>query len=143
VGVTGGTAPYNYFWTPPVSDPDSLTMGWYYLCVTDDHGCQDCDSAFVDEVIGVFETQGGQQLLSVHPNPVLDKAVVMFPSGAGWDLAEVALHDLAGQVVWKKIADANRGRAVAIERGNLPPGLYLLSARRGDGVSAYGKVVVK
>jgi gliding motility-associated-like protein/uncharacterized repeat protein (TIGR01451 family) len=45
----GGTAPYTYFWNnnETVPDIDSLNQGFYYVLVTDAHGCFDTISATV------------------------------------------------------------------------------------------------
>jgi gliding motility-associated-like protein len=47
--VNGGTAPYGYTWSTGIltQDLDSIPIGWYYVTVTDAHGCSIQDSALI------------------------------------------------------------------------------------------------
>ncbi|NBO62153.1 MAG: hypothetical protein EBU82_14570, partial [Flavobacteriia bacterium] len=49
--VNGGTAPYGYTWSNGVftQDLSNLAIGWYYVAVTDAHGCSIQDSAFISQ----------------------------------------------------------------------------------------------
>lgn len=50
--INGGSPPYAYEWQPSgqtVEDPQGIYAGMHYLTVTDDIGCTENDSVFVDE----------------------------------------------------------------------------------------------
>lgn len=68
--VSGGVSPYQYAWSGPTSQTDSMAVyldgGWYTVLVTDANGCSISDSVFVD-VLDLNNSSA--QLLEVYPNP--------------------------------------------------------------------------
>jgi len=68
--VSGGTAPYQYLWSDPNNQTESLAVylieGWYTVVVTDANGCSIQDSIFMD-VLGWEDAL--QVSLMAYPNP--------------------------------------------------------------------------
>lgn len=68
--VSGGVSPYQYAWSGPTSQTDSMAVyldgGWYTVLVTDANGCSISDSVFVD-VLGLSNLTVFN--LEVYPNP--------------------------------------------------------------------------
>jgi len=138
VNVTGGVLPYQYFWTPPVSNPNQLTTGWYYLCITDNNGCQTCDSAFVDYTVGIWHYSKESAQLLIRPNPMSHSAKITFPeNGSG----KLIIADLSGRVI-KEQALLNVKQYI-LERDGLSSGAYLISFRAVDGKIYRIKLIVE
>ncbi|MFM7643302.1 MAG: T9SS type A sorting domain-containing protein [Sphingomonadales bacterium] len=68
--VSGGVSPYQYAWSGPNTQSDSMAVyldgGWYTVLVTDANGCSISDSVFVD-VLGLNNATVTN--LEVYPNP--------------------------------------------------------------------------
>jgi len=68
--VSGGVSPYQYAWSGPNTQSDSMAVyldgGWYTVLVTDANGCSISDSVFVD-VLGLNNPTVTN--LEVYPNP--------------------------------------------------------------------------
>ncbi|MFH2141821.1 MAG: T9SS type B sorting domain-containing protein, partial [Bacteroidota bacterium] len=68
VTVTGGTSPYNYLWNDSLVSTDSvvtgLNSGYYTVYVSDDNGCNDSVSVYIDD-------QGGGTISIDNVNDVL------------------------------------------------------------------------
>ncbi len=68
--VTGGTAPYQYLWSDPNNQTESLAVylieGWYTVVVTDANGCSIQDSVFMD-IVGL-QTNTDANIMA-YPNP--------------------------------------------------------------------------
>ena len=77
-GVTGGTLPYHYLWSPGGSMGamvSNLLPGLYTLTVTDHRGCA---AAWTFEVGYVSGTEAalGPAVLSIYPNPAAETVMV-------------------------------------------------------------------
>ncbi len=64
--ATGGTPPYSYQWIPAVSttaNATNLSLGYHVIAITDNNGCLDTTSAFINEpsVIATI-AQGGDTI---------------------------------------------------------------------------------
>lgn len=116
------------------ASPDTLYMGGcttlYCDGVSQNVGCiakwpldAPADTCFTLHV-GVREVGGAQGGASLHPNPLTSTALLQLPTGSA--LSEVLIwHDALGRLV--RTDPPNwQGNALLIERGGLPPGLYLL-----------------
>ncbi len=138
VNVSGGVTPYQYFWTPPVSNPNQLTTGWYNLCITDNNGCQTCDSAFVDYTVGIWDYSKENAPLFIRPNPMNLSAVITIPeTGSGL----IIVADLSGRII-KEQALLNEKQFI-LERSGLSPGAYLISFSSDDGKVFRTKLIVE
>jgi len=145
--ITGGTSPYTYFWTPPVPDPNQLTAGWYYLCITDTNGCMICDSAYVDEPNGIFETAFGSNQLVVYPNPFSTAAVIKIP---GQYILSPKLYfmifDLPGNKIDEKVFivdDKSKTFTIYIDRTKLASGMYYFKVSGNSNTIGTGRFIVQ
>ena len=98
--VTGGTAPYDYFWSPGGSVADTLgnlSPGLYTLTVTDERGCEAIWTFEVRYVSGTAEAAGKATLL-IYPNPAAASTTI---TGDFQDdmPTVVALYDMAGRLI--------------------------------------------
>lgn len=145
VNVSGGTQPYNYFWTPAVPDPNQLTSGWYHLCITDDHACQTCDSAFVDEptAIAIISHEGIS--LSISPNPVHSLLKISISRDQISDAAySLKISDIAGKEIRnEKIFNAVNSihNETEINVANLEAGIYFISLFQNGSAASSAKFI--
>lgn len=142
--VGGGTAPYIYFWTPPVPDPNQLTAGWYYLCITDNNGCQICDSAFVDEPNGFVDVFSIVYEPFIIPNPFTESAVISLPVSVSGELL-FSVFDIAGKNMAGLSYSLKKRKSqteIVLLRGNLDAGMYFFEIS-AKGIRATGKLVIQ
>lgn len=100
--VSGGTAPYTYAWdngAGNVEDPSGLTGNLTYMVtVTDDNGCTDTLSIFVDSQVGI-EDHPNAMNFSVYPNPNNGTFTVEVDA-LGNRTTTVEVFDLVGKQVY-------------------------------------------
>ncbi len=96
--------------------------------------------------IDVAPAQGIDQFLAsqsvkLHPNPIIDKAILSFDAHADKDF-KLRLINLTGQTVFMQTGSAIRGKnEVVINRNNLPAGIYFYSLEM-DEDSHIGRFVI-
>lgn len=144
VTISGGTPPYIYFWTPPVPNPNQLTAGWYYLCITDNNNCQICDSAYVDEPNGILGTTVYNNLFLVYPNPFSTSATLKIPrelikSGK----INIEIYDLVGNKVSNHLYLINDRNDIEIKRNTLSTGMYLFRIYDENTSIGSGKFIIE
>ncbi len=92
--VSGGTAPYQYLWSDPNAQTESLavylTEGMYTVWVTDANGCSIQDSVFMD-ILGL-QTNTAANFMA-YPNPT--NGFVNFSE----TLANVEVLDMQGRII--------------------------------------------
>ena len=144
--VGGGTAPYNYFYTPTVADPNHVTAGTYFLCVTDAHGCLTCDSTVVSEPNGIFELSNSQIQLGVYPNPFNLTTTVNNPSSVkNTGSLKVSVYNLLGKKInnFSYRVNKTNNQEIVIERGTLYSGMYLFKISRAEKIIGNGRFIVE
>lgn len=72
--VTGGNAPYTYYWDDgQTTQTDScITLGWHYVNVTDANGCTDGQNVYVSYPANCFVTVQGDVYADLNNNCVHD-----------------------------------------------------------------------
>lgn len=129
--------PWPAYWTElfePLPPGQTDTLATFQLQTI--HGC---DST----VVVHYTTATGAPAsaiagLRVLPNPARERATVFFP---GPDYNQLIVTDLAGRKI--KAFDLLGGQPdFAIDCRQIPPGLYVLAARREDGVWVFGKLSI-
>ncbi|HKR03520.1 MAG TPA: T9SS type A sorting domain-containing protein [Bacteroidia bacterium] len=143
--VTGGTPPYNYFFTPIGTDTTQVTAGTYYLCVTDVNACLACDSTIVTEPNGIFELTNSGEHLHVYPNPFTSTARITIPSSVSSGNLKVYFYNLLGEEI-KTISFTSKKSATTeliIDRKNVPAGLYLFKVNNKEGIIGTGRFIVE
>ncbi len=141
--ITGGTPPYNYFFTPIGTDTTQVTAGTYYLCVTDVNACLACDSTVVSEPNGIFELTGTSAQLKVFPNPFNSTAVINLPLSVklSTDL-KAYFYTLPGKEIGS-FSVSVRNNQLTIDRKNNPAGMYLFKISNEEGVIGAGRFVIE
>lgn len=120
--VSGGTAPYQYLWSDPNAQTESLavylTEGMYTVWVTDANGCSIQDSVFMD-ILGL-QTHTAANMMA-YPNPT--NGFVNFSE----TLAKLAVFDMQGRCI---LTAAN---CASIDLSGLAAGQYQLLCTYSQG----------
>jgi hypothetical protein len=144
--VIGGTAPYNYFFTPIGTDTTHVTAGTYYLCVTDAHTCLACDSTIVTEPNGIFELSDNETHLRVYPNPFNSTAVISIPASvSATGNLHVGFYNLLGKEIENisySVKKSNHSEII-IDRKNVSAGLYFFKISNTEGIIGTGRFIVE
>ncbi|MCC6385403.1 MAG: T9SS type A sorting domain-containing protein [Bacteroidia bacterium] len=135
--VTGGTAPYIYFWSPPVSNLFQLTTGWYSLCATDGHSCQQCDSVFVGYTVGIITTGSTDHQLNIQPNPMNQSAIVLIPGSAS---GKISVLDFSGRTM--KEENLIRQNTYLLQRNDFSSGVYFVIFTDEQGYQYQSRIVI-
>ena len=137
VTVTGGTEPYDFFWTGPTGnsgqeDPDDLGGGEWTLTVTDDDGCS--VTVTVDVPVGMVEQAGIR--MSASPNPVRQALHVAFDAHFE---GQLILRDGAGRRV-DHVSVSGQSKDWDVSRH--PSGIYTLYAEAATGGGSVLRLVI-
>ncbi|MFA4852421.1 MAG: right-handed parallel beta-helix repeat-containing protein [Bacteroidales bacterium] len=130
VTVSGGTAPYSYYWnTVPPQDTSTaigLLPGEYTVIITDSNGCTLIASvevsytASINEVLNTFS-------MDIYPNPANDNLTIKVPQKS-----EIEILNIQGQII-KTIN--NDGTEITIDLQNLSSGVYIIKAKTDKGIA--------
>lgn len=139
ISVTGGTAPYTYWWTIDGNSFEddnvlnNLTPGTYSAKITDANGCEiRTENIEIKETIATTSgtLPSGMQM---YPNPVSNELTLAFKANfAGeWN---VRILSGTGQVVHVDKIQLNQGGKLSIDVSNLLNGMYFIDIMQGDKV---------
>jgi len=121
--VTGGTAPYQYLWSDPNNQTESLAVylieGWYTVVVTDANGCSIQDSVFMD-ILGL-QTNTVANIIA-YPNPT--SSIVNFSE----TLANIVVLDVQGRQI------CTAANCSSMDLSGLAAGTYQLVCQRASGI---------
>ncbi len=132
--VTGGTAPYDYLWSPGSSMAgmlQSLLPGQYLLTVTDDRGCQPTRTFEVGSVSNTKETQQPITLL-IYPNPA-SESTTLSGDFEGRMPAALELYDATGRLVHTWVWPQSGGGPLSLSLKGLSIGTYLMKLKDAKG----------
>ena len=87
----------------------------------------DCNLVGTDEVLAKEDVQ-----LKVAPNPATSS--VLFQSAAEFPIRDLLLYDLNGRLLQTNLQINNN--AFELQRGDLPPGIYLARLRFDEGIAS-------
>ncbi|MFN5652030.1 MAG: PQQ-binding-like beta-propeller repeat protein [Flavobacteriia bacterium] len=121
--VTGGTAPYQYHWSDPNNQTESLAVylieGWYTVVVTDANGCSIQDSIFMD-IVGLQNNTVAN--IMAYPNPT--NSFVNFSE----TLANIEVLDAQGRQI------CTAANCSAMDLSGLAAGTYQLVCHGTAGI---------
>lgn len=81
--------------------------------------------------------------LAIYPNPVSDVGSVSFTADTNADY-ELTIHDLNGRQIRKKIGKTKIGfQTVAVTKGSIEPGIYLISIKLSTGKTMTSKILFR
>ncbi len=98
-----------------------------------------CDSTVVVHYTTGLSDAGVQRMLRISPNPAQDFA---FAEWADDEFESVAVFESTGRMM-SRLDGISGKKKVAIRVGELPDGVFVVSAMRADGTQAIGKLVVR
>jgi len=133
--VTGGTAPYDYLWSPVGSMESTLgnlTPGLYTLTVTDERGCESAWTFEVRYTSGTDEA-AGQATLLIYPSPAAESATIIgeFPDQKPTVLE---LYNAAGRLIrsWP-LPDGGAAAGWTLPLAELAAGQYVAQMKDAAG----------
>lgn len=120
--------------TQGMSYVDSI-MGYFLprACLALDLGCDLTGLTSTKEVLSKESVS-----LQIMPNPATDQ--VQFSTHAGHPMLDILLYDLSGRLIETHL-QINHNQ-YTLQRGNMPPGLYMAQIRFEEGVTV-GKVLFR
>lgn len=132
----GGTAPYSYTWTPPVTTgslASAVCPGIYSLCVSDSKGCVTCTNTTVNFIpTGIKENTGNSLSISNQK----DEIVISDASPIGI----LTVYDLTGRVVFKN--DNQGQKEIRINKNQFNKGVYVMSIEGASRLSKH-KIIIE
>ena len=123
--VTGGTAPYTYWWDNEEdgTSVDQLSTGTYNLTITDAEGCSQ-SWTFVIDVLSAMPEMEGQTLCSLFPNPASENIFLEWKDDAMLDGQLFVLNGLGQVVKVVNLIAYQPNQIISIQ--DLPKGIYIL-----------------
>ncbi len=118
----GGTPPYTYQWSNGSTSAylPSLLPGTYTICVTDAHGCTNCDSVTIGDLTALPQLTYGS--IKIVPNPFSENIDVELPQASA-SVIELKIIDAIGHVAYaEKFYDKN----IAINTHRFSKGVYTI-----------------
>ncbi len=157
VNVTGGTAPYNYYWASStdwdgstINSPtiSGLATGWYTVTVTDTGEPQQTTIGWYwvpNERRGRGKVELAEGIdLVVAPNPIVEQATITF-SIPTTERASISLFNVNGQTqipLQEEEFDANTSYQIPIAAQHLAKGIYICHLVTESGLQMTKKVVI-
>lgn len=137
--VSGGTAPYSYFWTPSgqtAANATGLSAGMYTVEVTDANGCIESTQVQVGSQVGINE-YSSSDIISIYPNPATEQ--IYISSLVEIDPTEIKIYSIDGQLVSK--LDFTSGNLICLSIDQWSRGMYHVHVKTATG--AYTMPFVK
>lgn len=145
--VNGGTAPYNFIWTPgneTTADIQNIAAGTYTICITDANSCSICDSVIVlDGPSGWVDLNADPIKIYLYPNPLTDISMFAYTLKEQRKIS-LSVNDASG----KHILQLANGLqlpgeySLPMPRNALAAGIYFFEFRAGQ-YKKTGKIIVQ
>ena len=148
ISITGGTMPYNYFWTSngvEVSNSEDLTdvpSGEYELLVTDNSGC-----IIASEIITIDNMVANENVLldkfiQIHPNPTSGMIFVHvnLPQNSN---VQLEVFDITGRSLMAVPAQNISQQLVELNLSQFTSGVYILKVKVDDELLAKRLILQK
>ena len=122
--------------------PDTPTSAGQIRIVMDNVGndYQDnSDNFTISSTTSLFE-QPKEYKLRVFPNPMTDKAIIIFANPNN-EIQSMILYNTKGQVV-RELSSIN-SHQIILKRNNLEKGMYFFQLRSKNEIRATGKVIIE
>lgn len=134
--ASGGTGPYTYTWSAPVNMymdslgeyTDSLCAGAYLVCITDAHGCSNCDSVHIRHAphpTGVGNIEESVSGMKLYPNPV-SSSLNIVTDGLAPGAYTLNIYDMIGRQVMQNNIKISTSETIPLNVSGLPDGKYML-----------------
>ncbi len=101
LSITGGTSPYTFSWMDGYNSEDrfNIPVGNYSLCISDQNGCNLCDTFDVSLSVNGIEENRYVTLINAYPNPVESIVSIHFNDNLSTENFLVELNDQLGKEV--------------------------------------------
>jgi len=128
--VSGGTPPFNYFWSQGSETPNltNLSAGTYDLTVVDANNCAETTSFEVSASTSLHAIESGN--IRIGPNPVSAQLHIQFSNEEEKDIQTISLYNTLGKPIWQT-SDIKSNHQ--IDMANWPGGMYWLVVRGKNG----------
>ncbi|MBT8218780.1 MAG: T9SS type A sorting domain-containing protein, partial [Bacteroidia bacterium] len=130
--ASSGTAPYSFTWDSGVQTDMlyDLSLGSYFVTVTDNFGC-------ADEIEAIVDLQTGNHIISdliqfqLFPNPAQSESVINLELGSA---KSVGLHvfNSLGQEILNEISSVSRQHFFTLDTSEYPNGIYFVKVIAGN-----------
>lgn len=135
--VSGGVAPYTYYWstTDTTEDISNLTSGIYTVTVTDVNGCNVNESITLDISTGINNVLNDGALL-VYPNPAKDWLTI---ESKNLNNSIFSVTTINGQLLMTEKLNSTKA---TFNISSLSSGIYFYELKNSEGLSYKGKLIV-
>ncbi|MDD3688378.1 MAG: T9SS type A sorting domain-containing protein, partial [Bacteroidales bacterium] len=125
VVLDAGTGFSEYLWNDNSTEQTLLAEnpGWYFITVTNEFGCTDYDSVYVDIISGIKFTLEPQ--ISIYPNPVEDKLIVNIDSKYS-PIIKIELIGIDSKIIESRAFNGVSNLDEYFDMNSFAPGIYLL-----------------
>jgi hypothetical protein len=127
VTLDAGSGYSSYLWqdNSTGSTLQASAEGWYWVTVSNDHGCTDTDSVYVSTPTSSRQIQTSTGEIRIYPNPVHDilRVALDMPIGEG---IELELYSVSGSLVYREDIKQSGLTEASIDVQNMTPGTYFL-----------------
>ncbi|GEM_PF-2464814 len=118
---------------------EATQAGWYWVSVTDEHGCSATDSVYISEIVGIKTTQPNPAF-HVYPNPSRGHLKVLLYDCSGTGRMEV--FNMLGEMVYRRKIPSNPPSQMQIDLSSIGSGVYLMRIFHRGGISST-KIILK
>lgn len=116
----------SYVWTTGATGQSIVVTqpGWYTVDAYDENGCFDTDSIYVDNPIGIFDSESVRSLV-VFPNPAKDELHIVLDNTFVGRI-EIEMVDMQGSIRYSSELEVTDNNELVIDVAEYNQGLYLV-----------------
>lgn len=138
INVSGGNVPYTYSWSNgnTLATDTGMTVGRYYITVTDSLGCAINDSIMMECVTSIF-ANANELFYNLYPNPI-DNHFTLELNVLSAETTNISILNMLGaevQFIDKLNKTSKYSKVVDVQQ--LPPGIYMLAIKYDNNITRH------